>query len=151
VIYFVTGLDGALSLAFWLVLAAGCFLLYRTFRLPVLPWVASYIVLAFLTAQVPAFYISRLTQSYGSQIDPRSGVTLAAMAASVIQDAGALLAAILLLAEVVVLATRSHPSGVPRGLHVLARAHAHTWSLGIVLIVLALVYPLPAIIYYYAH
>jgi hypothetical protein len=142
----------ALSLAFWLVLAAGCFLLYRTFRLRVLPWVASYVVLAYLTAQVPTFFFSRLTQSDGSQVDPHSGVVFAAMASSVIQNAGVLVAAILLLAEVVVLATRSQPCGIPRGLHVLARAHAHTRSLGIVLIVLALVYPLPAIIHYcYAH
>ena len=149
--YFVTGLDMALSLAFWLVLAAGCFLLYRNFRLRVLPWVASYIVLAFLTAQVPPFYFSRLAQLHDSHIDPQSGATFAAMVASAIQDAGALVVAILLLAEVVVLATRSHPSDMSRGLHILARAHAHTRSLGVVLIVLALVYPLPAMIYYYTH
>jgi hypothetical protein len=151
VIYFVFGLDVALSLAFWLVLAAGCFLFYRTFRLRVLPWVASYIVLAYLTAQVPTFYFRRLPQPSGSQVDPHSGVALAAGVSSVIQNTGALIVAILLLAEIVVLAARSHPSGVPRGLHILAGAHGHTRSLGIALIVLALAYPLPAVIYYYAH
>jgi hypothetical protein len=139
----------ALSLAFWLVLAAGCFLLYRTFRLRVLPWVASYIVLASLTAAVPPFYFRGLTPPPDWQADPHSGIFFASVASSIIQHAGALIVASLLLAEVVVLAQRSHPSGLPRALQVLARTHAYTRSLGIVLIVLALLYPLPAMIYHY--
>jgi hypothetical protein len=116
-----------------------------------LPWVAAYIVLAFLTSQVTHFYFRRLAQSYGPHVDPHSGVSFAAMVASLIQDTGALLVAVLLLAEAAVLATRSHDSPIPRELRLLARTHAHTRTLGIVLIGLALAYPLPALIYYYTH
>jgi len=149
-IYLVGGIGMAISAAVWLALAAGCFLLYRTFRLPVLPWVATYVVLAFLTSNLRYLCFSRVVD-VSQHVDPHSTVAVAAAVSVIIEDCGVLLVVILLVAEVAVLAMRA--TGIDRapGLHLLAGIHAHTRALGITLVLLALVSPLPAIIYYYTH
>jgi hypothetical protein len=150
-IYFVGGVGMAVSAAVWLAAAAGGFVLYRTFRLRALPWVAAYIVLDFLTSNVRYLYFSRLVDLSERHVDPHSAVSLTAAVCSIIEDTGVLLVVILLLTEVAVLAMRATGTASGPGLELLAKVHAHTRELGIALVLLALVSPLPVIIYYYAH
>ncbi len=150
-IHLLTGIDMALAAAFWLTLAAGCFLLYHAFRLQVLPWIGAYLVVSYVSANVMYVYFLRLGVSSGTPPDPHSGVMVAAMAATMIEHSANLLAAVLALAEVAVLGSRGQARIAEAGLRWLARIHAHTRALGITLLILALVLPLPAIICYYTH
>ena len=150
-IYLLTGIDMTLAAAFCLTLAVGCFLLYRAFRLRVLPWIGAYLVVSFVSANVMYVYFHRLGVSYGAPPDPHSGVTVAAMVANVIERSANLLAAVLALAEVAVLGGRGQAGIAGGGLRWLVRVHAYTRALGITLLLLALALPLPAIICYYTH
>src|SRR5881392_2453663 len=150
-IYLVTGIDMALAAAFWLTLAAGCFVLYRAFRLRVLPWIGAYLVVSFASTNLMYFYFHPFVQSTGQPVDPHSGLAAAAMVASIIEHSANLLAVVLALAEVAVLGARAQGGVAASGLGYFARVHAYTRVLGITLLILALVLPLPAILYYYTH
>jgi hypothetical protein len=149
---YVMGIDMALAAAFWLTLAAGCFLLYHAFRLQVLPWIGAYFVVSYVSANVMYVYFLRLGVSSGTPPDPHSGVTVAATVATMIEHSANLLAAVLALAEVAVLGGRGQADIMGgAGLRWLVRVHAYTRALGITLLILALALPLPAIICYYTH
>jgi hypothetical protein len=148
-IYLFSGIAMALAGAFWLILAAGCFLLYRRYHLRVLPWLVAYWIVSYAADNV--VYLLFHARGLPTTVDPRSDAALAGMAVAILGYLGNLLAMALVIGEIALLGARGQVREVSFGLGLFVRAHQHTRKFGITLLLLALALPLPSIIYYYRH
>ena len=149
--YVVSGIEIGLTAALKVGLGVGCFLLYRAFRLRVLPWIASYSMMSFLTAQLMHVYAHRIRSEQSGEVDPHSTLASVAMLSSIMEDAALILIALLVFAEMAQLAMRAEHSSAAPGVRFLTRTHAYARQLGITLVLLALALPFPLIIYFYTR
>ena len=98
------------TLALWGVVAVTCFILYCLFPLRALPWAAAAYLVTVVTTFVMQYLFHGIGRSHPEALDINSSASLAAMITSAIEECTSLLIAILLLAEIVVLVVRAHPS-----------------------------------------
>ncbi len=160
-IYSIFAFGSVLWLAWWTLVCATCFVLYRAVRLQVLPWIGLYYAVGIIAIPLMQYYGHRIAQSgQGPEMTPggrlpdaflHSPLALAASVATALDYAGDLLVLILAFSEAAVLVERVYPEVRSRLLRGLALIHSHTRTIGIVAIVVTALMPVPAMLYFYTH
>ena len=150
-----------LWLTWWVLVCTMCFVLYRTVRLPVLPWIALYYAVGFIAVPVMQYYGHRIAQSGqfpemapGGRLSDaflHSPLALATLVATALDYAGALLVLVLAFSEAAVLVERVYPDVRSRLLRALTVIHSHTRTIGVVAIIFTALMPVPAMFYFYTH
>lgn len=159
--YSIFAFGSVLWLAWWLLVGAMCFVLYRAVRLPVLPWIGLYYAVSIIAIPVMQYYGHRIAQNgHGPETAPggqltaaflHSPLVLSMSVATALDYAGDLLVLSLAFSEAAVLVRRVYPEVRSRLLRGLALIHSHTRTVGIVAIVVTALMPVPAMLYFYTH
>jgi hypothetical protein len=140
------------SLAWYILLAWLCIVVYRSLRLPALPWIASRYVLAFFAWLATGYLYRRLWPSgvtpIGRPLTPDEWLPLWEMVVAVLCD---LLVAVLAFSEVAFLISRAFPDVRSRLLTFLLRARHRTRAIGISACILTVISPLIYLIVYFIH
>jgi uncharacterized protein with PQ loop repeat len=161
VIYSIFAFGSALWLAWWILVCAMCFVLYRAVRLPVLPWIGFYYAVGIIAIPVMQYYGHRIAQSgQGPEVTSsgrlpdaflHSPLALATSGATALDYAGDLLVLMLAFSEAAVLVGRVYPEVSSRLLRGLTGIHLHIRTIGLVAIILTALMPVPAMLYFYTH
>ena len=160
-IYSLVTFSSVLWLAWWLLIFGMCLTLYRAVRLPALLWIGLYYAVSIVAVLAMQYYGHRIAQSGRVPNMPASGglprdfspspLALATAVATTLDYAGDLLVVILAFSEAAVLVRRVYPDVNSKLLGALALAHSHTRAIGIAAIVVTVLLPMPAIMYFYTH
>lgn len=153
-IYALLSLSPAFDVAWWALLIVFSVAVYWAVRLPSLPWIAAHLAIAVVAVPVSQWlFRSFIPQPLPQSLVHPMGSPLhyAVITASALASIIDLLVMLMILAEVGRLIQRAYPDVSSRVVLTFARVHPYVRRLGIVVVVLTICFPVPALVYYWTH
>lgn len=141
------------DIAWWILLIVFFVAACRSYPLPALRWIAWHFLVALFTVPIGQWLAMNLQSSpQPTLFHPLAGpIGLAVFSTFLISALADFVVLVLALSEITSLISRAYSEPTAWVLRLLLRAHAHVRVLGLSAVGLALVYPIPALIYRLFH
>jgi hypothetical protein len=145
-------LDLLLMLAWFVLVVAFCWGLYRTLRLSSLPWIGAIYLLSLVTVPLTQLLARRIfpfgADPTGLRVRPEGALVITN---SCIEGLGNLLLALLAFSEVAFLVSRAYPESHSRLLAFFFRLHDYVREIGVAALILVVSTPLLTFVFLHFH
>jgi hypothetical protein len=148
-IFLIQTLSLGTDLVWWALLIAFFIAACRLYPLQGFRWIAAHSCVALITVPVGQWLFIPLQKPPASMLSGALG--FAGFSTSLISAAADFVVLVLALSEISVLISKAYPETRSLILRSLLRAHGHVRPLGFSAVALALIYPVPFLIYRLAH
>jgi hypothetical protein len=148
-IFLIQTLSLGTDLAWWALLIAFIVAACRLYPLHGFRWIAAHFCVALITVPVGQWLLIPFRKPAGSTLSGAFGV--AGFSTSLISAAADFIVLVLALSEISSLISKAYPESRSVIIRYLLRAHAYVRPLGVSAVALALIYPVPALIYRLIH